>query len=212
LVEVQETERSTIARELHDEASQALIGLVFALDILKRDANNPQAVAANVDELNRLVNGVLENLHRLAVDLRPATLDYLGLTAATRQYIAGVREKYGLAIQDEYMELPQRLPPDMETIIYRIIQEALANVVRHAKATQAEVRIEPDHDKIRVRISDNGSGFNLDEALAKKRLGLFGMRERAEMLGGSLKVESEPGCGTRISLEAPYIPEKPPGL
>jgi signal transduction histidine kinase len=63
-----------------------------------------------------------------------------------------------------------------------------------------------------VRISDNGSGFNLDEALAKKRLGLFGMRERAEMLGGSLKVESEPGCGTRISLEAPYIPEKPPGL
>jgi PAS domain S-box-containing protein len=204
LVEVQEMERRYIARELHDDTSQALIGLVFALEILKRDAGNPDAVAAGVVELDRIIGEILDNLHHLAVDLRPTALDHLGLIPAVRQYIDGIGEKHSLAIHLVVPELSERLPEDIETALYRIIQEALANVVRHAKATQAIVRIDVEDRTIRAFVSDDGIGFNIEEALTKERLGLFGMRERAEMLGGTLTVITEPGLGTRISIEIPY--------
>ncbi|HEX9012373.1 MAG TPA: PAS domain S-box protein, partial [Anaerolineaceae bacterium] len=203
LVDVQEMERRYIARELHDDTSQALVGLVFALEVLKRDAGDPQAVAASVTELDHLISDILDNLHRLAVNLRPAALDHLGLIAAIRQYVDGLREKYHLAIHLAVPELPSRLPQEMETTLYRIIQEALANVVLHARASTAEVRLELLPGQLRALIADDGIGFNLDEALAEERLGLFGMRERAEMLGGSLAIDSAPGAGTRISLEVP---------
>ena len=203
LVEVQETERSFIARELHDETSQALVGLMFALESLKSETGDPQAIAASIDNLEGLIGGILSDLHRLAVDLRPATLDHLGLIPALRQYVDGIREKSGLAVQLTVPDLPGRLPPDIETNLYRIIQEALANVVRHSKATHVEVAIELGMDCLQVSIVDNGLGFIIEEALAKERLGLFGMRERAEILEGTLTVESRPGLGTRIFLEAP---------
>lgn len=204
LVEVQEMERRYIARELHDDTSQALIGLVFALEIIKRDAGNPEAVAAGVAELDRIIAEILDNLHHLAVDLRPTALDHLGLIPAVRQYIDGISEKHLLPIQLDVPQLTSRLPGDIETALYRIIQEALANVVRHAKATQANVRIAVEDGYVRAFVSDDGVGFNVDEALANQRLGLFGMRERAEMLNGSFTIISEPGCGTRISMEIPY--------
>jgi signal transduction histidine kinase len=197
-------ERRYIARELHDDTSQALIGLVFALEIIKRDAGNPEAVAAGVAELDRIIAEILDNLHHLAVDLRPTALDHLGLIPAVRQYIDGISEKHLLPIQLDVPQLTSRLPGDIETALYRIIQEALANVVRHAKATQANVRIAVEDGYVRAFVSDDGVGFNVDEALANQRLGLFGMRERAEMLNGSFTIISEPGCGTRISMEIPY--------
>jgi signal transduction histidine kinase len=204
LVEVQEMERRYIARELHDETSQALIGLVFALEIIKRDAGNPEAVSSGIAELDRIIAEILDNLHHLAVDLRPAALDHLGLIPAVRQYIDGISEKHNLPIHLDVPPLTNRLPGDIETALYRIIQEALANIIHHAKATQANVRIEVEDGHVRAYVNDDGVGFNMDEALASERLGLFGMRERAEMLGGSFTIRSEPGCGTRISMEIPY--------
>jgi PAS domain S-box-containing protein len=204
LVEVQEVERRYISRKLHDDTSQALIGLVFALEIIKRDAGNPEAVASGFVELERIIGEILGNLHHLAVDLRPTALDHLGLIPAVRQYIDGISEKHSLPIHLDVPQLTNRLPGDIETALYRIIQEALANVIRHAKATQANVRIELREGQVRAFVSDDGCGFNVDEALASERLGLFGMRERAEMLGGSLTIISEPGRGARISMEIPY--------
>jgi signal transduction histidine kinase len=205
LVEVQEMERRYVARELHDETSQALIGLVFALDILKREAGDPRAVASGVDALDQLVGDILNNLHQLAVDLHPAALDHLGLVPAIRQYVDSIREKYSIEIQLSLPELPNRLPSYVETNIYRIIQEALANVVRHAHAPRVDVRIECEGEIIRVAVIDDGAGFDLDEVLANGRLGLFGMRERAEMLGGTLTIHSTSGSGTSILLEAPCV-------
>ncbi len=203
LIDIQERERSSIARELHDDTSQALVGLVFALDGLKHDAGDPESVSRRVDELDVLISDILDNLHRLAVNLRPTALDRLGLPAALRQYADGLYRKYNLGVKLTIPDLPNRLPKDIETTLYRIIQEALANVVLHARATAAEVRIEVSPQRLCAQVVDNGIGFNLDEVLAQERLGLFGMRERAEMLGGSLAIDSVPGAGTRISLEVP---------
>ncbi len=204
VVEVQEQERSYIARELHDDTSQALIGLTFALEIIKRDADSPQAVVEGVDELDRIINDILDNLHHLAVDLRPTALDHLGLIPAVRQYVHGISEKRAIPIHLEIPIQTHRLPVTIETGLYRIIQEALANVIHHAKATQATVRIEVDEDRVRALVSDDGVGFNVEDALSSGRLGLFGMSERVEMLGGSLSINSEPGYGTKIFMEIPY--------
>lgn len=204
LVEVQEMERRYIARELHDDTSQALIGLAFALEIIKRDADKPEAVASGVVEIDRIIGEILDNLHHLAVDLRPSALDHLGLIPAVRQYIDAINEKGAIFIQLDVQEQSQRLPGEIETALYRIIQEALVNVIRHANATRANVRIEIDEEQVRVFVSDNGVGFNVQDALSNGRLGLFGMRERAEIVGGSLTITSGPGVGTKISMEVPY--------
>jgi PAS domain S-box-containing protein len=203
LVEVQESERRYIARELHDDASQALVGLVFALEGLKNSAGDPKAVTVGVGEIEALISDILDNLHRLAINLRPVALDHLGLVPAIRQYLDSLREKSPLSLKITVPDLTQRLSPEMETTIYRVIQEALANVVLHASASNAEVNIDLSDGYLIAWIVDDGIGFNLDEALARECLGLFGMRERVEMLGGKLMIDSSPGAGTRISLEVP---------
>jgi signal transduction histidine kinase len=201
LVEVQETERRYIARELHDEAGQALTSLMVGLRLLEREAAHPEGIVAGVAELKRTVDGVLENLHRLAADLRPASLDYLGLVAALRQYAEATSDKHGLVVQFETVGFNGRLPPDIETALYRIVQEALTNVVRHAQATRVDVLLEQRGDELVVLVEDNGMGFDPVVAMQNGRLGLFGMRERAEMLGGTLMVESAAGAGTTLVLE-----------
>ena len=205
LVEVQESERRYIARELHDEAGQALTSLLVGLRMLEREAHHPEAVVAGVAELKRTVDEVLEDLHRLAIDLRPASLDHLGLVPALRQHAETISDRYGLTIQFEAIGVgDRRLPPDMETAIYRIVQEALTNAVRHARATRVDVLLEQRGDRLIALVEDNGIGFDLGAAQRGGRLGLFGMRERAEMFGGALVVESEAGFGTTVLLEMPY--------
>jgi PAS domain S-box-containing protein len=207
LVQVQETERRHIARELHDEAGQALTSLMVGLRLLERDAaDNPQSVIERVNQLKSTTNDVLENLHRLAMDLRPATLDHLGLTAALRQYIEIFSRQHNIKTQFEIVGLDDaaaRLPPAFETNLYRIVQEALTNVVRHAKATRVDVLLERRDNQMITIIEDNGVGFD-SEAAGSGRLGLLGMRERAEMMGGSLVIESTLGANTTIYVEVPY--------
>jgi len=206
LVEVQEAERSRIARELHDETSQALTFMMVNLHLLERDAEQIESVRARAAELKRTTNSVMENLHRLAMDLRPASLDHVGLVAALRQYVETFRSQHTLNLQFEAVGLEgERMPREVETAIYRIVQEALTNVARHAHASRVDVVIERRGDSLVAIVEDNGVGFDFDVSTHSNRLGLAGMRERAEMLGGTLTLESETGTGTTVLVEVPYV-------
>lgn len=207
LVQGQETERRHIARELHDEAGQALTTLRVGLHLLEQDAHDAEAVVTRTGKLKRLTETVLDNLHRLAMDLRPASLDHLGLVAALDQFIEAFNDQYNLMVQFETVGLnEQRLSATMEINLYRIVQEALTNIGRHAKATRADVLIKRRGERIIVVIEDDGLGFDPKVVNRKSRLGLLGMRERAEMLGGSLTVESRLNAGTTVYVEVPYVP------
>jgi PAS domain S-box-containing protein len=204
LVEIQESERLFIARELHDEAGQALTSLVVMLRLVEQHAGQPELVRAHVADLDRGLQGVVEGLHRLAMALRPAALDHLGLEAAVRQNAEMVRERYGLVVQVEPFGIETRLPRNVETILYRIVQEALTNVVRHSGASRVDVVLQTRDGKVIVVVEDNGVGFSPSEPMEGEHIGLLGMRERAETLGGSLTIESRPGKGTTIVAEVPY--------
>jgi signal transduction histidine kinase len=205
LVEIQESERQYISRELHDETGQALTSLMLRLGLLERDMHRGMHVADRVAELKRTVEEVLEDLHGLAIDLRPSSLDHVGLVAALRQYAERITERHGLIVDFGALGFDEeRLPPEMEITIYRIVQEALVNVVRHAQATHADVVVERRPDRVRVIVEDNGRGFDAATAMYTGRLGLLGMRERAEMLGGRLVIDSAPGAGTTVLMEAAY--------
>jgi signal transduction histidine kinase len=162
-----------------------------------------------VAELERMVDGVLGNLHRLAMNLRPASLDYVGLVAALHQHIEAISDQYGLVAQLEATGLDERLSPELETAIYRIVQEALTNTVRHSRATRVDVLLQRDKRQLVVLVEDNGVGFEPDAASSGERLGLVGMRERVEMLGGRLTVESRPGTGTTVRAIIPNGSQSP---
>jgi PAS domain S-box-containing protein len=206
LVEVQEAERHYVARELHDEAGQALTSLLFRLGQIEQQTTDPQLLD-QVAELKQMTNGVLESLHRLAMDLRPASLDHLGLMPALLQYVKAMGDRYGVIAQFKALGFEgERLPTDVETALYRIVQEALTNIVRHAHAKRADVLLERRGDRVIVVIEDDGIGFDADVARFAQQghLGLVGMQERAEMLRGSLVIESIPGAGTTVVVEVPY--------
>jgi signal transduction histidine kinase len=206
LVEVQEAERHYVARELHDEAGQALTALVYGLGELERETV-PAQRELRLTELKKTTHEVLENLHHLAMDLRPASLDFLGLVPALNQYVKATGERYGLNAQFKVIGLTEeRLPAAMETALYRIVQEALTNVVRHAQATRVDVLLERRDERVVLVVEDNGRGFesSLADLAQAGHLGLVGMQERAEMLNGTLVIESAPSSGTTIVIEVPY--------
>ena len=205
LVQSQEMERRHIARELHDEAGQALTTLRVGLHLLAQEAHHPKAILKRVFKLKRLAESVLENLHRLAMDLRPASLDHLGLVAALDQFIETFSEQHHLKVQFETADFTaERLSATVEACLYRIVQEALTNVARHAQATRADVFLKRRGDQIVIIIEDDGQGFDVKSANYSSRLGLLGMRERAEMLDGQLIVESSAEQGTTVYVEVPH--------
>jgi PAS domain S-box-containing protein len=203
LVEVQETERRTIARELHDEAGQSLTSILFGLRLLEKELGGHGA-AARVGELKRTTDAVMEDLHRLAAALRPASLEHLGLVAALRQHVGRVEATSGLKVRFMAHRVEDaRLPGAVETTLFRIVQEALTNVVRHAQATRVDVLVERRDDRVVVVVEDNGVGFDSKTVEDPERLGRVGMMERAEALGGTLTLESAPGAGTTVVVEVP---------
>jgi signal transduction histidine kinase len=204
LMEIQEQERMHLSRELHDESGQILAALMVRLGLLERDAGAPDLMAEHIVELKRIVTEVLNNLHNLAIKLRPASLDHLGLITALQQYIDEYSRQYGLPVQFDAEDIEDiRLPPDIETALYRIVQESLTNVALHAQASQVDILLNRRGAGLVMTIEDNGIGFNPSPLADENRLGLFGMRERIEMLGGTFLLESSPGKGTTISVEAP---------
>ena len=151
---------------------------------------------------------MLDGLHRLAVNLRPASLDRLGLVPALNQYIQTFRQQSNLNVELLTAGLEansMRLCPDIETTVYRVVQEAMTNVVRHAHATRVSVLVERHDGYVLAIIEDDGVGFDPEEAMHRSRLGLFGMQERAETYGGSFTIESSAGSGTTVFLKLPCL-------
>jgi signal transduction histidine kinase len=204
LVEVQENERRTIAHELHDEAGQVLASLMMNLSKIERSADQPQVVLQETADIEHSLITLQENLHRLAMSLRPASLDHLGLVAAIRQSADLAAKKPGLTVQFIANVNDDQLPSDLQTGLYRIIQEALTNVVRHAQATHVDILLNQRGDVLVAMVEDDGIGFDEETIQKENNLGLLGMRERAEMLGGEMSVESGAGKGTTILVEVPY--------
>lgn len=210
LVEAQEDERRRIARELHDEAGQALVSLRFGLQLLKREIGEGLRVYDRILELMQTVDEVIDGLDRLASDLRPPSLDHLGLEAALRQYARSVTHKLGLTVHFKSRGFPnKRLAREVETALYRVVQEAMTNVVRHAQATRVDLLVEHRGDRVLVMVEDNGVGFVPDRVDPEEHFGLLGIRERAEAVGGTLTLESKPGAGATVVMEVPSADPNP---
>jgi signal transduction histidine kinase len=203
LVEVQEAERRNIARELHDEIGQLLTGLKLLLEMSARV--RPEKVKARLSEAQALANELMARVRELSLDLRPAMLDDLGVLPALLWHFERYTALSKIRVLFEHSGLEgRRFSPDVETATYRIVQEALNNVARHAKVAEVAVRLWADENTLDLRIEDRGAGFDPEATLsAAASSGLAGMRERAALLGGRLTVTSTPGSGTQVMAELP---------
>jgi signal transduction histidine kinase len=202
LVALQENERHSIARELHDETSQILASMMVGLDLLQRSAGDSFKTQAGVAELEKIVSDLMENMNRIASNLRPPVLDKLGLTASLREYARAFMERHRIEVNFETFGLPGRLPPEMEIAIFRIVQESLTNVLRHAEASQVDILLKQVDESLILLVEDNGMGFSSD-LISRSRLGLVGMRERVEALGGTLVIETAPLEGVLLQAVFP---------
>jgi signal transduction histidine kinase len=205
LMKAQEEERLHLSRELHDESGQLVAALTMQLGLLERDASQPEALNRHIAELKRATHEVQDNLHQLAVNLRPASLDHLGLVTALQQYTEEFGRKYDIQADFEVVGMQgKRLPIEIEIAMFRIVQESLTNVALHARATHVDVLVNVHETRVAATIEDDGVGFAPSPSIVENTLGLFGMRERVEMLGGRFSVESAPGKGTTVTAEVPY--------
>jgi signal transduction histidine kinase len=202
VVTAQEGERRRLARELHDETGQALTSILLGLRAVEEAGSGEDARAA-VGAVRDLVRSTLQDVRQLAVDLRPSALDDFGLVPALERLVDTFREQTGIAVDFE-STLPARLPPELETALYRIVQESLTNVVKHARAERVGVVLTRKENAVAVVIEDDGVGFE-PGAAREGGLGLVGMRERIGLLGGRLEIESRPGSGTTFSAEVPLL-------
>jgi PAS domain S-box-containing protein len=199
LLTVQEEERSRIARDLHDHVGQLLTGLNLGLSAAIEKPDDKK-----LTDLKALATTILEDVRRISRDLRPALLDELGLESSVKRFARELTSQSGLKV-DILMRVPDKLERDTSTVIYRVTQEALTNVVRHAKATHASVVVTLSGDTIQLIIEDNGVGFDPNSVATSEHIGLSSMRERVELVGGTFAVESLPGNGTTISAKLPLL-------
>lgn len=206
MIKVQEEERKKISRELHDEISQSLTSIIVGLRVLSEQVGGSKERKA-ILEMRDLVSRTLDNAHRLAVELRPALLDDLGLVAAAQRYIENYSQKYGISADINFSGLSrERFRPEIEITLYRILQETLTNIAKHARATHVKVTLKKTRRKINFSITDNGVGFtpeSLRASPANNSLGIFGMRERVALLAGSFAIQSSAGAGSTITVVIP---------
>jgi two-component system, NarL family, sensor histidine kinase DevS len=200
VVSAQELERQRLARELHDETGQALTSILLGLKSVE-DAKSATEASAAAAELRELVVTTLQDVRRLAVELRPKALDDFGLVSALERLVETFSEQTGIQVDLEPRLGEERLSPDVETTLYRITQEALTNVVKHAQAKRVSIVLTRRSGSVAAVIEDDGRGFSAGSE--GNGLGLLGMRERITLVGGRLDVESSPGSGTTLSIEVP---------
>jgi signal transduction histidine kinase len=212
-ISAQEDERKRIARELHDQTSQDLAALMLSLDTCALGlATGESGLQQHLDTAKSIAETMLENTRRLINDLRPSLLDDLGLAAAIAWYGERRLQPMGVALDLQYDQMQARLPAFLETALFRITQEALTNVVRHADASRVQVTLRVQDDSATLTVRDNGRGFQdpvtTSAGAQRQGLGLRGMRERVTALGGEMCVESAPGRGTGITVTVPVPPQE----
>jgi two-component system, NarL family, sensor histidine kinase UhpB len=213
VIMAQEEERRRVARELHDEAGQALTAVIIGLE--RGLASMPEIYASDlpiqprqlISNLRDLAAQTLDEVRKLALELRPSVLDDLGLVAALRQYVRSTEERAGLAAQltvvgfDEASDA--RLPPQVETALFRIAQEALTNAIRHARASSVQVRLRRGESSVTLEVRDDGIGLGAAPSADGEHLGMFGMRERARLLRGSFVATPVSPRGTLVQVSVP---------
>ena len=207
-IRAQEEERKRISRELHDSTIQSLVVLSRQLDTMTSDDKKlPADTHHRLEKLRQQTSNIMDEVRRLSQDLRPAALESLGLLSVLEGLASDVAQYSGVKTRVNLIGTERRLPEEVALVLFRITQEALRNVWRHSEATEAEVTVEFEPKQTRVTVSDNGKGFDLPQAIGDLardgKLGLAGMQERAQLLGGTLKAQSEPARGTRITVELP---------
>jgi len=211
LIAVQEEERKRIALELHDQTGQPLTSLIMTLGMLG-ETQSLAEVHSQAKYLRETAAQVMKEVHDLALELRPSVLDDLGLLAALRHLNKGYQDRFHIPVDLQVLGLgDERLPPEVETALYRIVQEALTNIAKHAHAENVSIVLEKREPFVRLIIEDDGQGFDVNSVLGSRRgnkptdgkLGLYGMRERAALLGGTLTIESTADVGTTIFVTAP---------
>jgi signal transduction histidine kinase len=205
LIKAQEEERCRLARELHDGLSQQLAMLTVELGMLVRQSSdkNP-AICEQVKNLQGRVSEIAEDLRRMTHQLHPASLDHLGLVPAIRNHCKSFSQAEGIQVWFQNPTSLESVPPETSLCLFRIVQEALRNVTRHSRAREAWVEIELEEDQIHLRVTDKGAGFNEKDVATAQGLGLISMRERAQLLSGTLLIASAPGRGTSVDVRVPF--------
>jgi signal transduction histidine kinase len=201
VVETQELERRRLARELHDETGQALASILLGLKALDEKTDDA-AARTSIEELRELVVATLQDVRRLAVELRPSALDDFGLVAALERLAESFAEQSGISVDFQAALADERLPDEAETALYRIVQESLTNVVKHARARRVSILLTRTNGAVKAVIEDDGRGFDPERA-TDGGFGLVGMRERLALLGGRLEIESARDAGTTVAAEVP---------
>jgi signal transduction histidine kinase len=216
ILSAQEDERKRISRELHDVIAQTLTGINIRLATLKKEAStNTQGLERNIANTQRLVEKSVDIVHQFARELRPAVLDDLGLIPALHSFVKAFSQRTRIQVQLTAFAGVEQLDSAKRTVLFRVAQEALTNVSRHAKAQRVSVHIENLPAGVSMKIKDDGKSFRVERVLqgkGSKRLGLLGMRERVEMVGGTFCVESAPGQGTTIKVEIPFAKVRPAAI
>ncbi len=207
-INAQEEERKRIARGLHDDTAQALAMLIINLERLEDTLpEDSRAITSRLSAARRLASQILEDLRKIIYDLRPTLLDDLGLVPAIRWCSQSSLEAAGIQVQFNTPDETLRLPPHLETTLFRVTQEVMSNVLRHAHAKNVFVRLELKDERVSLEVEDDGQGFDLeqaqDKAITGKRLGLLGIRERLALVNGEVQVQSRPGRGTRLQVWVP---------
>jgi signal transduction histidine kinase len=212
-MEVQENERRHLARDLHDEIGQALTVVKMNLQTMQRLADT-SAIAIPLMDSSAVIDQMLQHVRDLSLDLRPSLLDDLGLVPAVRWYLGRQAERAGWNIDVQVDESLPPLPQSVAIACFRVIQEAVTNIMRHSNATRVSVSLQEDNRDLLLVVRDNGVGFDVQKALDKaakgQSMGLIGMQERIRFLNGSISIVSDPGHGTEVHVRIPLSHFSPP--
>jgi signal transduction histidine kinase len=211
LITAQEEERKRIARELHDDTSQALAALLYAVEEAL-EMGDLDRMRIRLGGMKELTMHTMEEIYKLIFDLRPTMLDHLGLVPALRSFAQTRLEPAGVRVMIEEVSAPRRLPAEIETALFRVVQEVITNIARHAMARNVAISFQFEPNMVIVKVEDDGIGFDMVEVTlssdSQRGLGLMGMLERVELLGGEMEIDTAPGYGTGIHIEVPLSIEE----
>jgi PAS domain S-box-containing protein len=203
LQSIREEERTRIAREIHDELGQALTALKMDIAWMGTRLSGNETLYKKTDSMSKIIDSTIDTVHRISADLRPGLLDDLGLVAAMEWQTQDFQRRFGLPCRADLSIEDEGIDRQLATAIFRILQETLTNVVRHAGASEVAVKLSEQHHKLRLEVADNGRGATQAEIEDPRSFGLIGMRERVHPWGGAVVIEGKPNRGTRVIVSVP---------